>query len=46
MMILWSIVVHRCFIVATCDKDLKKQLQKTRRADVIFSWYVVERPDQ
>ena len=22
--------VHRCFIVATCDKDLKKRLRKIR----------------
>jgi rRNA-processing protein FCF1 len=25
-----SCVQHRCFIVATCDKDLKRRLRKVR----------------
>ena len=51
MMISWSTVgVHRCFIVATCDKDLKKRLRKIPGVPIMYIQarkYVVERlPDQ
>ena len=42
--------VHRCFIVATCDKDLKKRLRKIPGVPIMYIQarkYVVERlPDQ
>ena len=38
--------VHRCFIVATCDKDLKKRLRKIPGVPIMFIQarkYTIER---
>ena len=35
--------VHRCFIVATCDKDLKKRLRKIPGVPIVHQARAVER---